>query len=271
MIRRLQTGFTLIEIAIVLLIVSIILGYTVAMVPIQQELKQYRSAEKEIDGIIESLYAFARVNGYLPCPAVLAGPANSNGFECRDNPGFPAICDAPANWNSQTHDCGSFVGLVPGKTLGLEGDYDENGLLVDPWGNPYRYQVTESDFTGGLGVVGGDFVLQGDMQAVTMQNLSPDLYVCNTDPSFGGLPEGDTTCGGAANEIAQLVPAVVLSEGKPGINSSTQAENLDNGPADTVFVKTPFSDSGNDAFNDIIKWIAPNVLYSRMIDGGQLP
>jgi len=270
MIKRSHSGFTLIEIAIVLLIVSIILGYTVAMVPIQQELKQYRTAEAEMDRIIESLYAFAQVNGYLPCPALSAGLANSNGFECRDGTG-PLNCDTPANYNLSApdwHECFSFFGEVPGKTLGIEGDYDRNGRLVDPWGNPYQYQVTDDD-SGGPG--GADFVLPGEMKAVTMQNLSPDLYVCNTDPSFGGLPEGDTTCGGAANEIAQLVPAVVVSTGKPGIASSAQAENLDNGSADKIFVKMPFSDSGNAAFNDIVKWIAPNILYSRMIEAGQLP
>ncbi len=63
-----QTGFTLIEIAIVLVIVTVLLGYTVAMFPIQQELKQYRSAEIEMNGIISHLVAFAQINGRLPCP-----------------------------------------------------------------------------------------------------------------------------------------------------------------------------------------------------------
>ena len=44
--RNNQTGFTLIEIAIVLLIVTILLGYTVALFPRQQELKQYRAVEQ---------------------------------------------------------------------------------------------------------------------------------------------------------------------------------------------------------------------------------
>jgi len=64
-----NSGFTLIEIAIVLIIVTILLGYTMAMVPVQQDLKQYRQADIEMNRIIESLYAFSQVNGYLPCPA----------------------------------------------------------------------------------------------------------------------------------------------------------------------------------------------------------
>ena len=72
-----QSGFTLVEIAIVLLIVTILLGYTVALFPRQQELKQYRAVEKEMDELIEAIIGFAQVNGRLPCPAV----PNSGGDE----------------------------------------------------------------------------------------------------------------------------------------------------------------------------------------------
>ena len=65
-----QTGFTLVEIAIVLLIVGILLGYTVALFPRQQELKQYRAVERQMNEIIEALIGFAQVNGRLPCPAI---------------------------------------------------------------------------------------------------------------------------------------------------------------------------------------------------------
>jgi prepilin-type N-terminal cleavage/methylation domain-containing protein len=36
-----ESGFTLVEIAIVLLVVAVLLGYTVALFPKQQELKKY--------------------------------------------------------------------------------------------------------------------------------------------------------------------------------------------------------------------------------------
>ncbi len=49
-----QTGFTLVEIAIVLLIVTILLGYTVAMFPRQQELKQYRAVDRQMDEVMVS-------------------------------------------------------------------------------------------------------------------------------------------------------------------------------------------------------------------------
>ena len=36
-------------------------GYSVAMLPVQQELKQYRHADREMDSIIEHLIGFAQV------------------------------------------------------------------------------------------------------------------------------------------------------------------------------------------------------------------
>ena len=63
-----RAGFTLVEVAIVLLVVTILLGYTVALFPIQQDLKKSRQAEHELDQIVEQLIAFAQVNGRLPCP-----------------------------------------------------------------------------------------------------------------------------------------------------------------------------------------------------------
>jgi len=103
--RQIQAGFTLMEIAIVLLIVMIVLGYTVAMFPMQQELKQYRAAGNQMDLIIEELIAFAQVNGRLPCPDT-SGDAHTSGTSgtidgledrhgsdaCNTNSGFIIYC-----------------------------------------------------------------------------------------------------------------------------------------------------------------------------------
>jgi prepilin-type N-terminal cleavage/methylation domain-containing protein len=72
-----QSGFTLVEIAIVLLIVTILLGYTVALFPSQQKLKQYRAVDRQMDEVMEAIIGFAQVNGRLPCPAI----PNSGGVE----------------------------------------------------------------------------------------------------------------------------------------------------------------------------------------------
>lgn len=261
-----QYGFTLIEIAIVLLIVSIILGYTLAMVPIQQEIKQYQQADKEMDQILNSIYAFAQVNGYLPCPA--NNNVASNGFECRDDAGNPSAgdgnCDGNPDPDPAVDSCDLWFGFVPGRTLGMNGKYSTNGLLLDPWGKPYRYQVTDDDVGGGASI-GEDFVFQGDMKNEGMFNLSPDLAVCSSITDIA-----NTACG-ADKTVVKGIPLVILSTGKDAgtISSGVQDENLDNA-ADKVFISTNRSDVSGSEFDDIVKWISPNVLYSKMLESGQI-
>ncbi len=241
------SGFTLIEIAIVLIIVTILLGYTVAMVPVQQELKQYRKANAEMDYILDALYAYAQVNGRLPCP---------------DNMGAPDGIEDPATGAA---DCTGWYGYLPAKTLGLDGNLDNNFSLVDPWGEPYRYQVTDDDSGGGGG---GDFVITDDIQSVGVATLAPDLFVCLTN----GPGSADTDCPGAnpaVNTVAANVPAVIISLGKDrgGVTSNIQTENTD---ADVISVKTSRSDVSGAEYDDIVKWISPNILYSKMIAAGKL-
>jgi prepilin-type N-terminal cleavage/methylation domain-containing protein len=251
---KISKGFTLIEIAIVLLIVSILLGYTVALFPVQQELKQYRAVDKEMDIIIDAIYAYAQVNGRLPCAASLADP---NGIADPDN----------------GDQCNTWYGFLPAKTLGIDGRYDASNSLLDPWGNRYRYQVTANDTGAGagpedLGVAGGDFIMNDDIKNVTMANLGPDLEICTAVAT-------PTDCGSATVTVAEGIPAVVLSLGKNGATapaeSNIELENTDNSATDTVFIRSTISDVEGAEFDDIIKWIAPNTLYSKMIEAGQLP
>ncbi len=254
--NRLNRGFTLIEIAIVLIVLTILLGYTMAMVPVQQELKQYRQANEEMDRILDALYAYAQVNGRLPCADDMSAP------------------DGKADPDDGGSDCVVFYGYLPTKTLGLEGNISSDFLLLDPWGTPYRYQVTPSD-TGAD--TGGDFVMDGDIHDVGMAALSPDLEICTINP---GINTEDANCG-SGQTIADSIPAVVLSLGKDGgrVASNIQNENTDNildldgdgNLGDRVFVKSTRSESSGSEFDDVVKWIVPNILYSKMIDARKLP
>ncbi len=244
-------GFTLIEIAIVLLVVTILLGYSVAMFPMQQELKQYRSAEAEMEKIIEHLVAHAQVNGRLPCPDTAAGALD--GLE--DTVGAPVT------------GCVAYFGFIPGRTLGLEGDYNQNNQLVDPWGAGYGYAVSE---TGGT----NDLVIPNGVRNAGMAAVAPDLYLCtdNTGLTF------DLTCAtavggaevlGSNNEVAVVLISLGRDNAIPA-TSNIQTENIDDfddGTNDKVYIYS----SRRDDYDDIVKWIPTNLLFSRMIAAEQLP
>ncbi len=278
MMNAKQNGFTLIEIAIVVLIVSILLGYTVALFPKQQELKRYRAVEREMDEVIAAIVGFAQINGRLPCPAI----PNSAGVE--DGGGAA--------------ECINFGGFVPVNTLGISGRLNADSLLLDPWGNPYRYYVSSSDFDDGGGV--GDFVVNGEMQQVGLVSTVPPYL--DLDGQFIICDQGDLTlndiCDAPAVEVFGNAlggggpyagaPFVLISHGKNWSEAAAGDElvnmgatALPNGPAglpyplkdvsagETTFVRriTGFADD----FDDVVKWVSPNILYSKMIEAGQLP
>jgi prepilin-type N-terminal cleavage/methylation domain-containing protein len=277
-----QRGFTLIEIAIVLLIVTILLGYTVALFPRQQELKQYRAVNEEMDRIIEAVIGFAQVNGRLPCPAI----PNSNGNE---------------NGGGGTN-CGNYGGFVPVNTLGLTGRLNQDTLLIDPWGNPYRYYVANADYDGDGE---SDFVRNGEMRDVGLVDSDGDTYI-DLDGNYlicdASGTSTDDLCTGA-NEVFGLpagaggpyagAPFVVLSLGINWAavpvndeleNRGTALSNTDllmpNGPSGNqyflkdVAVETTFvrrTTGLADDFDDVVRWGSPNVLFSKMIEADKLP
>ena len=248
-----QAGFTLVEIALVLMIVTILLGYSVALFPVQQELKQYRQAQAEMDGIIEQLMAFAQVNGRLPCP-----DTDNDGAENR-------VLGPPIG-------CTGWFGFLPARTLGINGKYNANGVLVDPWSVGYGYAVSATN-AGGGGDVDADLVTPNGIRDEGMANVAPilDLFICDDSDT---LDINDTNCTDVSGgDVISNVAAVVVSLGKNNdipATSNIQAENLDDfgdGTNDKVYIFAPRSDT----YDDIVKWIPANLLFSRMIEADQLP
>jgi prepilin-type N-terminal cleavage/methylation domain-containing protein len=279
-----QQGFTLIEIAIVLLVVTILLGYTVAMFPIQQELKQYREANREMNSIVENLIAFAQINGRLPCPDTSGGGGAIDGLE--DSVDVYDIVNAVAASDGIIDGCAAYFGYLPAKTLGMTGNYKSSGplqgTLQDPWGGSYRYAVSESDVSGNTII---DFVSPNEIRNESIQNVmdpvapnSPDLYICNDSADY---PENDLNCGDVTGtEVLGKVAAVVISYGKNNdisdldVISPIQAENADDindGTNDKVYISASRSDVAGAEYDDIVKWISPNLLFSKMIEADQLP
>jgi prepilin-type N-terminal cleavage/methylation domain-containing protein len=246
-----QRGFTLVEIALVLVIVTILLGYTVAMFPLQQELKQYRHAKVEMDSVIEHLIAFAQINGRLPCP---------------DTAG-----DGLENWViGPPVTCIGYFGLVPARTLGMSGKFDAAGSLLDPWGEGYGYAVSDIDSGAGTDKI---LVTANEIRVQGMAAVQPDLFLCDDSAA----PGFDIDCAAAASNLVlganSEIAAVVISMGKDNdipATSNIQAENLDDfnvGTNDKVYILSPRRDD----YDDVVKWISTNLLFSKMIEADQLP
>lgn len=125
-------GFTLVEMAVVLVIVGLMLGGILMPISAQMEQRDRSNTKQRLEEIKEALIGFAIMNGRLPCPTTQADPSNANyGLE-------DASCTAP-----------SPQGYIPWKTLGVP-EFDAWGTarktIADPWVGYWRYRV-DSNFS----------------------------------------------------------------------------------------------------------------------------
>ena len=259
--RQVQIGFTLVEMAMVLMIVALLLGGLLPTISSQVEQRQTNETRKQLDEIQQALIGFAVVNGRLPCPA----SSTSNGVE------------KFASGDSTTGICSNFYdGYVPAATLGLSGT-DSSGLVKDPWGFPIRYAVTKYQYNSNY--VFTAFSSTTGMSTAGITNLSsPNLYVCNsaTASGFSGA-----SCGTNNALTSNGVPAVIYSTGKNAGSGGTTTNYIDEAANpnpnyddnNQTFVSHTPTPSGatNGEFDDIVIWISPNVLINRMVAAGKLP
>lgn len=115
--KRNMGGFTLIEMAIVIVLIGLMLGGVVMTIGVQQRQQHVRDAERQLDEIKLALIGYAASRPgkpHLPCPAISV--VNGN--------------EGPRNGAGQ---CTVAEGALPWVTLGV-------GEL-DPWGSRYRYRV----------------------------------------------------------------------------------------------------------------------------------
>ena len=237
-------GFSLVELAIVLLILGILGTSAILMFNAQVEAKLYADTQHTLDQAREAVIGFALKFGRLPCPATNV----SGGSESIS--GTPGVCTIDLNAGTPTA-----PGFVPAVTLGL-GPTDANGFLLDAWGNPIRYAVTRSD--------GDAFTTANKMKTTGIPNLNPDLTVCIT--RIGGT---GPTCGAGRDDIK--TPVVIFSTGKSfkavGTLGPDETENLNSaGLGNKVFV----SHEPGDQFDDLVIWLSPNILYNRLIAAGAI-
>lgn len=256
-----ERGFTLIEMAVAVLVLTLLLGSILVPLATQVEQRKVSDTRKTLDEAREALLGFAAANGRLPCPA----SATSNGAESFAAGGSASdgACSDPSS--------NSFHGFLPAATLGFT-PTDSQGYAVDGWGttqNRIRYAVWRGTVSG----ITNPLTRSGGMSSVGMANLAAAqfLYVCN---SGSGITPG-TNCGTAV-ALASNAVAIIYSVGPnaatggSGLHES-ENPNPNGGSADRIFVSREWSNVSGAEFDDIVTWIGTSPLFNRMIAAGQLP
>jgi len=266
-------GFTLIELAIVLVIITILIGGLAMPLSAQIQARRIAETRKTLDEAREAIIGYAMSNttsscectyttigldnSLAPtpcpnslCPTVLTTTDTAiltleprHHLPCPDklDDGNPATTDDGDGIEDRVGtDCAQPAGYLPWVTLGA--------AAQDAWGNRLSYAVKASFANSSTGFSNAD---------------TGNLQVCSAR-------------GCASVDVAGNVPAVLVSYGPNGwggrnVNGSTlaaptSADELENTNADVNFVSRSPSDASTASgeFDDLVVWISDGLLKSRV-------
>jgi prepilin-type N-terminal cleavage/methylation domain-containing protein len=240
--KKTSYGFTLVETAIVLVIMGILM--ISILPPLSKRMEQQRIAftQQRLEEIKEALLNYA-VQGYaageephLPCPAI-----DDTGLEGRTSTLYCTNYD-----NSD--------GYLPWATLGVEG--------YDGWGNPFRYRV-DGYFSNNDGIYPPAAYNSGQPPGTSKSAIS-------VRDRAGNKLNDETALG-------SNVVAVIFSCGQNGRPDAGNAQGTittavcDNNTANIskdVYVQDAYVPK---QFDDIVIWISKPVVINRFVETGQWP
>jgi prepilin-type N-terminal cleavage/methylation domain-containing protein len=236
--EALNRGMTLIELAIALLVMSLVLGSGLSLLRTQLELQKIKDTQRTLDEIKEALlgYAINQTPAHLPCPDKTGGA------------GAGTANDGLEDFTLATGICVTQEGNIPWATLGIS--------QADAWGNRIHYRVTNlfsnrspaASLT--LASVGTLRVCQAAGCASVISNALPAVVL-----SYGKNGSGAITSTGA------IVPA-------PAAADETENTNID----DDFVSHSPTSlDAPAGEFDDIVGWLSSGILFNRLVTAGKLP
>jgi prepilin-type N-terminal cleavage/methylation domain-containing protein len=277
-------GFTLTELAVVLVIVALMIGGLLLPLAAQDNIRRTQETQQMLTDARDALVGYAVSRGRLPCP-----DNNQDGMEDPLPPSTSNNSPVAGQSTVTYFGCATPEGDLPFATLGTQ--------RSDSWGNRLRYRVTPifSQVTlvySGLNATGNIISATPTFTLNTAGNIT--IQTRGDDPT---TPPPAIESKSILN-LATNVPAVIISLGKNGFGATNadgtvlpapparnvdQATNIDVASATkltrtvspTVSLADPCSDTTEGQpsceFDDIVVWLSPNILFNRMIAAGRLP
>lgn len=231
--RSIVRGFTLVEVAVAMLVVALLLGSLLAPLATQLDQRNYAHTQRILEETREALLGFAMANGRLPRPATSDLDGSERTTDCLTN----AEC----------------TGYVPWVALGT--------ARTDSWGKLLRYSVTRAFANSGATVTldtagvkrvmtrtgTGTLILADQVVAVVISHGAH-----NWGRGIDGNDHGDASSTNADEDAN----ATHDGQDSAPFYARTRSE-------------VPTAPGGE--FDDVVIWIPQTLLASRLIAAGRLP
>lgn len=233
---RRAAGFSLVETAVVLVIVGLLLGSVIVPLSAHIDQRHYNETQQQINEIREALYGFAVVNGRLPRPATSATDGAEN----------PTLCPNDA----------ACSGFIPWTTLGVK--------KTDAWNKIVRYSVTPAYANAAFTLTtSGNKKVQTRDGAGNVSYLIGSAGACSPCAPAVVFSHGKNNWGTSEGGTALADGSATNAD--EDVNAATPTTN-------SFFSRLPsVNPAGGGEFDDIVVWISPYILMNRMVSAGKLP
>lgn len=244
-------GFTLVEMAVVLVLIGIVMNLGLKMVTATLENAAYSETKAKMERIKLAFVAYLRTNGSLPCPDNSDNTVVATGTAA-------ASCNANAPEG---------FGIVPFQTLGLPRE-----SALDGWGNYFTYRVAN-------GVASKNWTAKAspatDLTIKEIKTQTPALTVQELDAA-----------GTALMTTTDKAVVVILSHGVNGFGAKTtkvaaRIPTADAGAGELVnatsgsstFVLRPVNAAAgafNGSYDDLMTYMLPQDLLQPLLSEGSV-
>ena len=273
-------GFSLVELAVVMMIIGLLLAAALIPFSTQVDLRSQADTQRTLDSIREAIIGFALANGRLPCPAdgtLAAGSATAGAEQFNNTAGVKRCADTLGNPRT--------FGVVPWATLGVP--------ETDAWGRRFSYYVVQA-FADDYSKLTwfGPTQVAADCTPVPVPGQPTSFALC-TLGNLAVYTRNESTH--TATAIGSALPAVIISHGKNGYGAyqssglvvsgvtagSDEAANAIHAVSATFYSRSPTRSASGCSdptggspfceFDDLVAMITPNLLIARMVAAGRLP
>jgi prepilin-type N-terminal cleavage/methylation domain-containing protein len=225
-------GFTLVEMAVALVIVGLLLGgMTLPLVKLQEQ-ATYNNTKQQLGEIREALIGYGMSHGYLPCPA----KSYLDGSEDRD---------------ASTGACNQRMGFLPWAEIGA--------AKLDSWGHLYRYSVTPAFSNSATKIsltTSGDITVQNRDSSGNLGNISNIPLVV--------ISFGRSAAWAYADSGAQIANSSLTNSDEDTNGNGTSTSFITREISDNT------ASTGGE-FDDLVAWIPASLYINRMVSASQLP